>query len=69
MGVTSITLLGINSTHDIYVETFVNPYPDSPAFFNEVEINVNSPTKVVNGPSAGVEDKEKTIKLVTVVKK
>ena len=66
-GCDSITLLDINTTQDIYVEAFVNPYHDNPVF-NEVKIKVTTPTKVVNGPSRGVEDKNNTISLLTVVK-
>ena len=54
-GCDSITLLDINTTQDIYVEAFVNPYLII-LTFNEVEIKVKTPTKVVNGPSRGVED-------------
>jgi prepilin-type N-terminal cleavage/methylation domain-containing protein len=69
IGCDSITLLDINSTQDIYVKAFVNPYHDNP-IFNEVEIKVtaSTPTKVVNGPSDGVKNKNNTISFFAVVK-
>ena len=67
-GCGSLDVIDIETAEEIYVEAIVKPYADN-VEFNEVEIIVKSLEKEATGPNGGVENKEKNIELVTVVKK
>lgn len=63
----SLDEIDVSTNLFVYIETVVKASPEN-VNFCEVKVIVKTPTKIVNGSSSGVKEKDGTIELVTVVK-